>query len=145
MSSEREIVSSRILDAPRDVVFCAFYDPAILARWWGPSGFTNTFVEFDPRPGGAWHFVMRGPDGAEYPTEKRFIEVVRDERIVVRHEDPTHGFEMTISFEDEGTRTRLIWRMRFDAAEEAQRVRSFVVEANEQNLDRLAAELLAHQ
>src|SRR5690606_28661984 len=70
-----EIVSSRLLHAPREEVFRAFTDAEVLARWWGPAGFANTFEEFAPRAGGAWRFVMRGPDGAEFRMAKRFVEV----------------------------------------------------------------------
>lgn len=62
-SAAPEIVATRILDAPREVVFRAFTDPDRLAHWWGPKGFTNTFHQFDPRPGGKWRFVMCGPAG----------------------------------------------------------------------------------
>ena len=74
--ADREIASTRVFDAPRERVFRAFSDPQVLARWWGPDGFTSTFQEFDFRPGGAWRFVMQGPDGADYRNESEFIEVV---------------------------------------------------------------------
>jgi uncharacterized protein YndB with AHSA1/START domain len=136
-----EIVSARVFDAPREVVFRAFSDPLHLTRWWGPVGFENTFHEFAFRPGGAWRFVMHGPDGAEYQMTKEFVEVAPPTRIVLRHEQATHGFRMTMTFVDESDKTRLTWRMRFDSKEEAERVRSAVTEANEQNFDRLAAHL----
>lgn len=139
--ADREIVSARVLPAPRELVFRAFSDPAVLARWWGPEGFVNTFHEFDFRPGGAWRFAMHGPDGGEYRMEKEFVEIVRPERIVLRHLDPVHGFLMTMSFADAAGGTLVTWRMRFDSGEEAERVRGAVVEANEENLDRLAAVL----
>jgi len=81
-AADREIISTRVIAAPRDLVFKAFSDPENLARWWGPKGFTNTFHEFDLRPGGAWRFVMHGPDGVDYPNESVFVEVVKPERIV---------------------------------------------------------------
>ena len=93
-SADGEIVSTRVFDAPREVVFRAFTDPALLARWWGPKGFTNTFHEFDPRPGGAWRFVMHGPDGTDYPMTKDFVEVVPPERIVLQHIQAMHKFRM---------------------------------------------------
>lgn len=138
-----EIVATRILDAPRWVVFRAFTDPDRLARWWGPKGFTNTFHQFDPRPGGKWRFVMRGPDGTDYPMVNEFVEVVPPERIVLRHIQEGHGFRLTIALADEAGRTRLDWRMRFDSAAEAERVREIVAAANEENLDRLQALLAA--
>ena len=136
-----DIVSTRLFAARPEAVFQAFMDPAVLARWWGPAGFTNQFEEFDPRPGGAWRLVMRGPDGTEYRMVKEFVEVVRGERIVLRHLDPEHGFTMTMAVAPEVGRTRLTWRMVFDSPEEAARVREHVVAANEQNLNRLAERL----
>ena len=137
---DRDIVSTRALDASRERVFEAFADPARLARWWGPIGFTNTIQEFDLRPGGAWRFLMHGPNGGTYPNESVFLEVARPERIVFRHVS-AHPFEMTITLAEEGARTRVTWRMRHPTAEECAKARPFVVPANEQNFDRLAAEL----
>ena len=139
--SNPEIVSTRLFDAPRELLFAAFTDAATLSKWWGPKGFANTFEEFDPRPGGSWRFVMRDPGGAAFAIEKRFVEVVPHERIVLDHLDADHGFRMLMTFIDEAGRTRLTWRMRFERAEEAERVRSAVVDANEQNFDRLEAAL----
>nr|ANY58125.1 hypothetical protein [uncultured bacterium] len=136
-----EIVSTRLLAAPREAVFRAFTDPEVLARWWGPEGFTSTFDEFDPRTGGAWRLVMHGPDGTDYAMAKDFVEVAPPARIVLDHVQPMHGFRMTMTFDDEAGGTRLTWRMRFESAEEAGRVRAIVLEANEQNFDRLEAQL----
>ena len=83
--SDREIVSTRVFEAPRETVFRAWTDPDHLARWWGPKGFTNTLQEFDSRPGGIWRFVMHGPDGKAYKNKSVFIEVVKPERIVFQH------------------------------------------------------------
>jgi len=65
-----EIVSSREFEAPRELLFQAWTNPDLLARWWGPKGFTNTFHEFDMKPGGTWRFVMHGPDGVDYPNDR---------------------------------------------------------------------------
>ncbi len=138
-----EIVTTRVLHAPRDEVYGAFADPERLARWWGPRGFTNRFQEFDLRAGGAWRLSMRGPDGSEYAMTKRFEEVVPGERVVLRHVQEGHGFTMQMAFADEGGGTRLTWRMAFDALEEE--VRRIVTGANEENLDRLQAELGSHR
>lgn len=120
-----------------------FSDPAQLARWWGPRGFTNTFLEFDLKPGGRWRLVMRGPDGAAYPNENEFVEITPPSRIVFDHPDPKHRFRMTMTFVGEGRQTRLTWRMRFESMEEASRLREFLAAANEQNFDRLACHLEA--
>ena len=139
--ADREIVSTRVFDAPRERVFRAFSDPRVLARWWGPDGFTSTFQEFDFRPGGAWRFVMHGPDGADYRNESAFIEVVSPERIVLEHLRPMHRFLMTMTFAEEAGKTRLTWRLEFESVAERERVRAFIPAANEQNLDRLQAQL----
>ena len=141
LSDPRDIVSTRVLEAPRERVFRAFGDPEELARWWGPKGFNNDFAEFDLRPGGVWRFVMRGPNGEEYRLVKQFVEVTPPERVVLRQEDAVHGFTMTQILLDLGARTALVWRMRFDSAQEAERVRAFIETANEENLDRLEAHL----
>jgi PhnB protein len=140
-SADPGIVATRVLDAPRDRVFRAFSEPSILARWWGPRGFTNTFQEFDFRTGGAWRFVMYGPDGTEYQMANDFLEVVHPERISLLHLQRGHEFRLTITLADEAGRTRLTWRMEFESPEEAERVRQPVAEANEQNLDKLEAQL----
>jgi uncharacterized protein YndB with AHSA1/START domain len=139
--TDRDIVTSRVLGASRDRVFEAFRDPARLARWWGPRGATNTFEEFDLRPGGAWRFVMHLPGGVDVRMESVFLEVVAPERIVFRHLSDDHPFEMTITLEEEGGATRVTWRMRHATAAECAKVKDVVVRANEENLDRLAAEL----
>jgi uncharacterized protein YndB with AHSA1/START domain len=136
-----EIVTTRVLGASREVIFEAWTDPDRLARWWGPKDFTNTFLEFDPRPGGAWRFVMHGPDGGNFPNESVFVEVAKPERIVFRHLSAPE-FQVTVTFEEEaGGKTKLVWRMLFGSVEEREKVERFAVEANEQNLDRLEAHL----
>jgi uncharacterized protein YndB with AHSA1/START domain len=123
----RSIIGSRLLDAPRELVFSAFTDPRHLAQWWGPDGFTTTTHSFDFRPGGVWRFGMHGPDGRDYQNRITYEEIVRPERIVYRHgggEDvePVQ-FSQTLTFEDlGGDRTRLTWHGRFPSAEERARV-----------------------
>lgn len=137
----KEFVTTRLFDAPRAAVYRAFRDPAILARWWGPAGFTNTIQEFDLRPGGNWRLLMHGPDGTVHPNESEFLEVVPEQRIVFVHGKPVHHFRMAMTFADEAGKTRLTWRMVHDTVEAADKVRAFVPQANEQNFDRLAAAL----
>src|SRR3981081_2563312 len=79
---DREVVITRVFDAPRALVFRAWTDPQHLARWWGPQGFSNPVCETDVRIGGAWRIVMRGPDGAEYPGGGVYREIVVPERLV---------------------------------------------------------------
>jgi uncharacterized protein YndB with AHSA1/START domain len=122
-------------------VYSAFSNPSQLARWWGPNGFTSTFHEFDLRPGGRWRFVMHGPDGANFPDESMFVDVVPPERVVFRHESGPR-FEMMITFVEQGARTLVGWRQVFDTAAERERIGKFAVQANEQNFDRPTAHVL---
>ena len=138
-----EVVSTRVFAAPREAVWRAHTDPELLARWWGPEGFTSEFHAFEPRPGGAWRFTMRGPDGAEFGMVREFVEVVPPERIVQDHLEPGHRFRMEMTMADEAPGTRLTWVMRFSEADELHQMREFVAAMNEQNFDRLEALLAA--
>ena len=127
-----EITSSRLLPFSVEAVYRAFADPRALALWWGPEGFTNRIETFELRPGGMWSFVMHGPDGAAYAMAKQFAEVVPGERVVLLHlEPPQHRFRMSMEFAAEPRGTRLTWHMRFERAEEADRVREVILQANE--------------
>lgn len=137
-AADRELVTSRVIAAPRARVYEAFADPVQLARWWGPEGFTNTFETFDLRAGGSWRFVMHGPNGVDYLNECVFVEVLPEQRVVFNHVS-SPAFEMSITFTDHGPRTAVGWRQRFNTAEECRRIAAIAVPANEQNLDRLAA------
>jgi len=123
----RSIIGTRVLDAPRELVFSVWTDPKHLAQWWGPDGFTTTTHAFDFRPGGVWRFVMHGPDGRDYQNRIIFDEIVPPERIVYRHDggedvEPVQ-FAQTVTFEDFGNgQTRLIWHGTFPSAEERARV-----------------------
>jgi uncharacterized protein YndB with AHSA1/START domain len=139
-TTDRQIVSTRVFDAPLAQLFKAFSEPDHLAHWWGPKGFTSTFHEFDMRPGGAWRFVMHGPDGTDYPNESIFVEVVKPERIVFDH-ILGHHFQMTVTLAEQGGKTRVTWHMLFDSAAECDEVKALVADANEQNFDRLEAQL----
>jgi uncharacterized protein YndB with AHSA1/START domain len=139
-TAEREIVTTRVIDAPRERVFRAFAEPEHLVHWWGPKGFRNTFHEFHFKPGGTWRFVMHGPDGGDYKNESNFVEIVKPERIVLRHVSAPH-FQLTVTLAEHGGKTHLTGRMLFESAEECAKVKRYAVDANEQNLDRLEAEL----
>lgn len=140
--AEREIISTRTLPASREKIWRALSDPTLLARWWGPNGFTNTFETFDLRPGGDWRFVMHGPDGAHYANHSTFTAVVPGERFAFEHHSAPH-FHATIVFAAVGDRTTLTWRMTFDTAAVCAALKAIIVPANEQNFDRMAAVLAA--
>jgi len=131
-----DLVSSVLLDATPEQVFDAYADPALLAKWWGPDGFTSTFHEFDFRPGGRWRFDMHGPDGATFANDSVFVEVVRPSRIVFDHLGG-HTFRMLVTLVRRGGMTEMVWRMRHGSNAQREKLRPFVVPANEENFDRL--------
>ena len=140
-TADREIVVTRVFDAPRERVFDAFVDREHVGHWWGPTGFTTTTHEMDVRPGGVWRFIMHGPDGVDYPNYVSYIEVARPERLVYDHgaDSGDPHFHVTITFADEGGRTRLTMRSLFPtAAARDYVVREFkAIEGGNQTLDRL--------
>jgi uncharacterized protein YndB with AHSA1/START domain len=135
-----DIVTERIIRAKPEAIFACISNPDALARWWGPKGFSNTFHEFDFRPGGSWRFTMHGPNGADYANQSQFLEIVATSRVVIRHVSPP-PFVLAISLEPREEGTLIRWQGQFATAAELERVRKFAPEANEQNLDRLEAEL----
>jgi uncharacterized protein YndB with AHSA1/START domain len=147
-TSAREIVITRVFDAPREVVWNAWTDPEQVVQWWGPRGFTTTIHEMDVRHGGVWRHTMRGPDGTEYPNKSVFIEVLKPERIVYSHAggrkgDPGAQFESTWTFEAQGNKTKLTLRMVFpSAAARDLIVKTYnAIEGGNQTLDRLGERL----
>lgn len=139
-----EIVSERVFPVPPDALFAAFADPSRLARWWGPRGSVNTFHEFDFRPGGRWRFEMRAADGAVYEMRKTFLEIEAPRRIVVDHAQTGHDFTLEMLYEPAPAGTWLVWRARFVDPAALAAVRDAFAAGNEQNFDRLAAEIDNH-
>jgi uncharacterized protein YndB with AHSA1/START domain len=136
-----EIVSSRIVNASRDIVYNAWTDPGHLKNWWGPAGFTNTFNEFDFRPGGKWRFIMHGPDKGNYPNECEFIKIEKPALIAwKRFSKPI--FQVVVTFEEVPTdKTKIVFKQIFNSANECSKVKVFAVDKNEENFDRLEMEL----
>lgn len=143
-ATSNEIGTTRVFDAPRDLVFRMFTDPEHVARWWGPRGFSNTIESMDVRPGGEWKFVMHGPDGRDYQNHIRYVEVTPPSRIVFDHVSGPL-FQATIDFADEGEKTRVSMRMEFENAEIRNRVAEEfgAVEGQQQTLDKLGEHLAA--
>jgi uncharacterized protein YndB with AHSA1/START domain len=132
--------TERLLPTDPRTVFAAFEQPDRLARWWGPSGFTNTFEHFEFKPGGRWVFVMHGPNGASYPNESVFREI-QPERIVIEHVVKP-WYRLTVTLTPEGDATRLAWVQEFESPQVAAKMRRITDTANEQNLDRLQSLLV---
>lgn len=118
---------TRDFDAPRELVYRAWTEPAHLARWWGPHGFTNPVVETDPRPGGRWRIDMRAPDGTVYPNAGEYLEVREAERLVYTDvvdegetawgDSPPPSAVHTVTFEDADGGTRVTVVVRLDSPE----------------------------
>ncbi|WP_435167920.1 SRPBCC family protein [Paenibacillus glycanilyticus] len=133
---ENEIVSTREFEFSRERVFEAWVNPELLKRWWGPNGFTNTFHEFEIRPGGNWRFTMHGPNGVDYENHNVFEEIVPLERIVLKHMSNPE-FRVTAIFEDLDGRARLTFRQLFMDKKTFEAVKAYAADGNEQNFDRL--------
>lgn len=139
-----EIVTERVLNFPRRLVFRAWSEPAHLKTWWGPAGFTNTFHGFDFRPGSTWRLTMHGPGKGNYENESVFEKIIVPELIEWnRRTQPL--FRVSASFIEEGTGTRLRFRMIFETAEGRDKLVRFAPQANEENFDRLEEELARMQ
>ncbi len=132
--------TSREIPATVEQVFAAMSAPERLARWWGPAGFTNTFQVCEFWPGGKWLLVMHGPNGQDYPNESVFAEIEAPRKMVVQHVSEPK-FRLTIELAATNGGTMVSWAQAFENDEVARRVEHIVVPANEQNLDRLTAEV----
>jgi uncharacterized protein YndB with AHSA1/START domain len=136
--ADREIVMTRVVSAPRELVYQAFTDPAHVALWWGPNGFTNTIHEMDVRPGG----------GTDYPNKIVYLEVVKPERLVYNHGDDgtdvdQYAFHVTVTFGDLGDKTKVTMRSLFPTKEARDQViREFgALEGGSQTLNLLEEHL----
>jgi uncharacterized protein YndB with AHSA1/START domain len=139
------MIVTRVLDAPRDLVWRAWSDPKHLAQWWGPDGFTTTTSAFDMREGGLWRFVMHGPDGRNYDNRITFDAIEKPNRLVYHHGggddvEPVQ-FRTIVTFDDiGGNKTRITFHATFPSAEERERaIREYGADKGAmQTLSRLA-------
>src|SRR2546428_7132312 len=120
-STNSELVITRTLNAPRELVWKVWTEPEHVANWWGPPGFTNTIHEMDVRPGGVWDFVMHGPDGMDYRNKSIFVKVEEPELIVFDHMS-VPKFQASVSFIVQGDKTLLSWKMTFESAQQLEKV-----------------------
>jgi uncharacterized protein YndB with AHSA1/START domain len=110
-SDPKVMVGTRLLDAPRELVWSVWTDPKHLAQWWGPDGFRTTTSAFDFQPGGVWRFVMHGPDGRDYENRITFDEIVKPERIAYHHgggddQELRHACVTDLEFLSQATKPR---------------------------------------
>ena len=138
---DTEIVSTRIFNFHRELVFKAWSNPDHLQKWWGPAGFTNTFQEFDFQIGGKWRFIMHGPDKGNYKNECEFLKIESPSLIAwKRHTQPY--FKVLVTFEEINEfQTKIVFKMLFETPEECNKMKRFVVDKNEENFDKLENEL----
>jgi uncharacterized protein YndB with AHSA1/START domain len=149
--STREIVITRLIEAPVERVWRAWADTSEIARWWGPYGFRTETDRREFRPGGIWKHTMIGPDGARYANTAKYEEIVEKERIVYtngggREDGPGIHFRSTVTFKDQGGRTELTLRLVFDTpAMRDQAVEQYgAIEGGRQTLARLDAITRGH-
>lgn len=136
----RSDIRTKYIAAPPARVFAAMQDPARVAKWWGPDGFTNSIQTYEFEPGGRWLLTMHGPDGKDYPNESRFTRIVQDRLFEIEHLNG-HHFVLTLELLPCGEGTNVLWRQSFDTPKHYEALAAFVAGANEQNLARLAAEV----
>lgn len=144
--SDRELMVSRLIEGPRDVVFEAFTEVQHLSRWWGPDGFTTTTRTFEFSEGGVWEFTMHGPDGTDYPNWIQWMEIRPPEVIVLRHgegPDDPEQFSSTFIFEErtDGTRVTLRSEFKTKALRDRAAEEYGAIEGANQTLDSLATYL----
>ncbi|MBC7861541.1 MAG: SRPBCC family protein [Bacteroidia bacterium] len=125
-TADRELVITRLLNSPRELVWKVWTEPQHITQWWGPTGFTNTIHEMNVKPGGVWRFMMHGLNGMDFPNKIVFNEVVKPERLVYTHssedENDLNSFKTTVTFEEQNGKTHLTMTAVFAAAEERNRV-----------------------
>ena len=148
-ADEPIIAFTRLLDAPRELVWKVWTDPKHVGQWWGPNGFSVTTHSISVKPGGLWDFIMHGPDGRDYDNRITYQEVVAPERLVYSHGEPgdPDQFHVIVTFEAVGAKTRLVMQSRFPSIAARDHVaREFgAAEGGSQHLDRLATYLAQQQ
>lgn len=143
--SVKEVAFTRIIDAPRELVFKVWIDPKHLAKWWGPHGFTNPACEVDLRPGGLLRIDMREPDGTLYPTKGVFHEIAAPKRLVftstaLEDENGNPQLEVlyTVTFASRGGKTKLTLKVVVVKSTPAAAALAGMEEGWSQSLERLA-------
>ncbi len=141
-TKSKEIKIARIYDAPVQLVWDAWTDPAQVAQWWGPRGFTLTTHSKDLRVGGSWKYTMHGPDGVDYPNNTKYFEVEKYAKLVYDHggnDDQPPMFRVMVLFSELDDKTKMDMSMELATPEAAEKTRQFIKEAGgDATWDRLA-------
>ena len=134
----RELTISRLVNAPRSLVWDVWTQPEHIRHWWGPNGFRSSILEMDVQPGGVWDFIMHGPDGTDYKNKSVYKEVVKYEKLVYDHISGPK-FQFTVTFTGQGNQTLISIQMLFDTPEQLDAVvKTFnAAEGLKQNMDKL--------
>lgn len=121
LPSDKELVMTRVFNAPRELVFRAHTDPALVAQWMGWRNYTTIVAQFDARPGGKWRYVQRGPDGKEEGFHGEFREIVAPESFSWTWEYegmPGHVLIEKYAFEEREGKTTLTATSTYDSKED---------------------------
>jgi uncharacterized protein YndB with AHSA1/START domain len=141
-TSDREIVTTRVFDAPRELVFKAYTDPKAISQWWGPRDSTTTVDKMDVKPGGIWRFINKAQDGSEYPFNGVYREIAPPDRLSYTFEWeglPGHIVLETVTFEEHNGKTTLTTTSLFDSVEDRDGMLSSGMEQGAtESMDRLA-------
>jgi len=142
--SGKELSISRLLSAPGELVWEVWTQPGHIKNWWGPEGFKNTITKMEVKPGGAWEFIMHGPDGTDYRNKHIYMELVPPEKIVMQH-ITAPKFIMTAIFEARGNKTLVTLQSVFESAAQLQEViKVFKADTGmKQHMDRMEKYLAA--
>ena len=140
--ADREVIISRVIDAPCELVWEAWADPKHADKWWGPSGFVNTTESMDFRVGGEWRYLMIGPDDTRYPNLQVFKEINPPSILVCDHGDGERvWFERTVTMEETNNGTLVTLRHLFPSKASRDEVveKYGAIEGGKQHLAKLEA------
>lgn len=140
---DKTLSITRLIHAPRELVFEVWTNPEHMRQWWGPNGFTTTIHKMETKPGGTWEFIMHGPDGTDYDNLHVINEVVPGEKLRYTHKSYPE-FEVIVTFVSQGENTVLTMTSIFQSAEQLKQViEEFgAAEGMVQHIGRLEAYLL---
>jgi len=140
--ADREVIITRILNAPREVVWEAWTNPKHIVNWWGPDGFTTTIEKMDFRVGGEWRYMMIGPDGTRYPNHMVYKEITPPSKLVSDHGDGERvWFEVSVTLQETGSSTLVTLRQLFPSKQSRDEVveKSGAIEGGKQHFAKLEA------
>jgi uncharacterized protein YndB with AHSA1/START domain len=119
---EQQVTQERYFDAPRELVFTVFTDPALLAQWWGPARYTTTVERMDVREGGSWRFIQADGDGREFAFNGLYHVVDAPHQVVQTFEfeglPERHVILETMTLDDVDGRTLMTQRSVFQSVED---------------------------